>query len=124
MKLLQLGDQLLLQLECDGRVTKQDLEGVVAQAVRAVGLRMGLYHSLFEWFNPIFLTDQANNYTTQYYVKDKVTPCLNELVNTYLPDIVWSDGDAGISIRLQYFLFYIEMSTGRAGPRAGCCRAG
>lgn len=44
--------------------------GELAQAVRQnTNLVFGLYHSLFEWFNPLYLKDQANNYQTQDYVK-------------------------------------------------------
>jgi hypothetical protein len=38
---------------------------------------------------------QANNLTTDNFVVDKMMPELLELVNTYLPDILWSDGEAG-----------------------------
>ncbi len=33
--------------------------------------------------------------TTDNFVVDKMMPELLELVNTYLPDILWSDGEAG-----------------------------
>ncbi|CAG5131391.1 unnamed protein product, partial [Candidula unifasciata] len=74
---------------------KRDLVGDLAVAVRKQGLRFGTYHSLFEWFHPLYLQDVANNFTTQDFVIAKTMPELYELVNTYKPDIVWSDGCAG-----------------------------
>jgi hypothetical protein len=50
----------------------------------------------FGWQNYLFLLLlQANNLTTDNFVVDKMMPELLELVNTYLPDILWSDGEAG-----------------------------
>jgi alpha-L-fucosidase len=73
---------------------KRDLVGDLANAVRQnTNIKFGVYHSMFEWFNPLFLQDQANNYATQDYVRTKTMPELYELVNTYKPDIVWSDGE-------------------------------
>ena len=34
---------------------KRDLVGDLTQSVRAAGLHMGLYHSLREWYNPLYL---------------------------------------------------------------------
>lgn len=34
---------------------KRDLVGELTDAVRGAGLTMGLYHSQFEWFNPVYL---------------------------------------------------------------------
>jgi len=65
----------------------------LTEAVRAQGLRMGLYHSLFEWFNPLYLADKASNWTTTDYVTNVLTPELHDIVNRYEPDVVWSDGD-------------------------------
>lgn len=71
----------------------RDLVGELSTAIRkTTNLHYGVYHSLFEWFNPLFLRDKANNFTTQDYVFAKSMPELYELVNTYKPDIVWSDG--------------------------------
>ncbi|XP_059164216.1 alpha-L-fucosidase-like [Physella acuta] len=72
---------------------KRDLVGDLAAEVRKFpNLRYGVYHSLFEWFNPVYLEDEANNYTTQNFPFTKSLPELYELVNTYKPDIIWSDG--------------------------------
>lgn len=73
---------------------KRDLVGELARAVRkAGGMRFGLYYSLYEWFNPHYQRDKAAGWTTDTYVRAKVTPELLDIVETYRPEIVWSDGD-------------------------------
>lgn len=48
----------------------RDLVGDLAQAIRSnSSLRFGLYHSLFEWFNPLYLSDKNESFKTQFYVK-------------------------------------------------------
>ncbi|KAI0241181.1 Alpha-L-fucosidase [Lamellibrachia satsuma] len=75
---------------------KRDLLGDLAKSIRKrTDIHFGLYHSLFEWYNPMYLQDHANNFKTRYFVERKTMPELYELVNTYRPDVVWSDGDAG-----------------------------
>ena len=37
---------------------KRDLLGDLSTAVRAAGLKMGYYYSLYEWFNPLWLQDK------------------------------------------------------------------
>lgn len=54
---------------------------------------MGLYHSLYEWYNPLYLMDQASGFKTQNFVAHKTLPELVDLVMTYKPDLIWSDGD-------------------------------
>ncbi|EEB19196.1 Plasma alpha-L-fucosidase precursor, putative [Pediculus humanus corporis] len=56
-------------------------------------LKFGLYHSLYEWFNPLYLEDKDNNFTTNGFVRMKTMPELYELVNTFRPEIIWSDGE-------------------------------
>ncbi|CAG5135623.1 unnamed protein product [Candidula unifasciata] len=74
----------------------RDLVGDLAVAVRRYpNLRYGIYHSLFEWFNPVYLEDKKNKYKTQNFVFNKSLPELYELVNTYKPDVIWSDGCPG-----------------------------
>jgi alpha-L-fucosidase len=70
----------------------RDVTGEVSAAVKAAGMHLGLYHSLFEWVNPEFLADQAANFTTRTF-PPKTMGELTDLVNRYQPDLLWSDGD-------------------------------
>ncbi|NXD62540.1 FUCO2 fucosidase, partial [Eolophus roseicapillus] len=73
---------------------KRDLVSELATSVRnRTGLRFGLYHSLFEWFNPLFLEDAANAFMTRKFPTSKSLPELYEIVTKYQPEIIWSDGN-------------------------------
>jgi len=73
---------------------KRDVVGELAEAFRADDrVVFGLYHSLFEWYHPLYLEDKANNKTTKYFVEQKMMPELMELINKYKPEVLWSDGD-------------------------------
>jgi len=56
-------------------------------------LHMGLYHSLFEWYHPLYLQDKANNWNTTDFVDQVTMPELYEIVNNYKPEVIFSDGD-------------------------------
>lgn len=71
----------------------RDLVGGLTDSVRAAGLHMGLYHSIFEWFHPLYLQDKANNYTTRRFVDEVYMPEAREINMRYKPDLIWSDGD-------------------------------
>ncbi|XP_030268358.1 tissue alpha-L-fucosidase-like [Sparus aurata] len=71
----------------------RDLVGELAVAVRKRSLRLGLYHSMFEFFNPLYLADRASGFKTQNFVALKTLPELLHLVMSYKPDLIWSDGD-------------------------------
>ncbi|KAK8791084.1 hypothetical protein WA158_005715 [Blastocystis sp. Blastoise] len=71
----------------------RDLLGELATAVRKHNMTFGAYHSLYEWFNPLFLQDQKNSWKTQQYVDTHYLPMIKELVNTYKPDLLWGDGE-------------------------------
>lgn len=75
---------------------RRDLVGELAVAIRKhPELHFGLYHSLFEWYNPLYLNDAKENRTE--FVDYKTLPELYEIVNAYHPDVIWSDGDWGRS---------------------------
>ncbi|GBM85563.1 Alpha-L-fucosidase [Araneus ventricosus] len=68
--------------------------GDLAKAIRnKTNMHFGVYHSMYEWFHPLYLLDQKNKYSTRYFVNTKTFPELIELVNNYQPEIIWSDGD-------------------------------
>ncbi|PNF35620.1 Alpha-L-fucosidase [Cryptotermes secundus] len=72
----------------------RDLLGELSNSIRKkTDLKFGLYHSLYEWFNPLYLHDKNNNFTTQLFVKQKTIPELYELVENYYPEVIWSDGE-------------------------------
>jgi alpha-L-fucosidase len=73
---------------------KRDLVGDLAAAIRnRTDIHFGLYHSMFEWYNPLYLQDQAKGFKTQKFVNGKTMPELYEIINAYKPDVLWSDGD-------------------------------
>ncbi|XP_020838743.1 tissue alpha-L-fucosidase-like [Phascolarctos cinereus] len=71
----------------------RDLVGELAPFLREKKIHYGLYHSLLEWFHPLYLLDKKNNFTTQNFVKAKILPEMINLVNRYKPDLIWSDGE-------------------------------
>lgn len=66
---------------------KRDLLGDLTNAVRAEGLKMGYYYSLYEWFNPLWKTNKAD------YVSQHMIPQFKDLVTKYKPSIIFSDGE-------------------------------
>jgi len=66
---------------------KRDLLGDLTTAVRAKGLKSGIYYSLYEWYNPLWLTDKPR------YVAEHMTPQFKDVVTRYKPSIIFSDGE-------------------------------
>lgn len=65
----------------------RDLCGDLSSAVKAKGLHMGFYYSLYEWFNSLY----KNN--PEKYVDDHMIPQMKDLVTRYKPDVLWTDGE-------------------------------
>ena len=66
---------------------QRDLLGDLGQAVRKRGLKYGFYYSLYEWFNPLWLTDKPR------YVSEHMIPQFKDVVSRYQPAIIFSDGE-------------------------------
>jgi len=81
---------------------KRDLVGDLTEAVRAKGLRMGLYYSIIEWesnwthrtetgyFIPKRLVEKYG-IPEDKYIDDHMIPQLKELVMAYRPAVIFSD---------------------------------
>ena len=65
----------------------RDLLGDLFTALRKTGVHPGMYYSLYEWYNPLWLTDRKK------YVEQHVWPQVKDLINNYRPDVFWTDGD-------------------------------
>lgn len=65
----------------------RDICGELTTAVKAKGLHMGMYYSLYEWFNPLYHSDSVK------YVAEHMLPQLKDLVTRYEPEIIYPDGE-------------------------------
>lgn len=72
---------------------KRDIVKELSKAVVDKGLKFGIYYSLLEWFNPIYEEDKKTLFNARNYVNEVVWPELMQLVNSYEPSILWTDGD-------------------------------
>ena len=82
----------------------RDLVGDLTQAVRAEGLKMGLYYSIWDWFNP-FWPEGEQPYAgkresegaagRKKYIHEVMYPQFKELVEKYQPALIFSDGTGG-----------------------------
>ena len=52
----------------------RNIVGEFEQAVRkSKKLHLGFYHAFYEWFNPLYVRDVANNFTTNDFARTKVS---------------------------------------------------
>lgn len=101
---------------------KRDLVGELTSAVRAEGVKMGLYYSIWDWFNPYWTAqmqqvvssgnmdvnfkakgNKKSNYSAEQiaqskaglnrYLHEVMYPQFKELVTKYQPSLLFSDGD-------------------------------
>jgi alpha-L-fucosidase len=65
----------------------RDVAGDLVAAVRAKGLKMGFYYSLYEWNRPLYHENVSR------YVDEHMIPQMKDLVTRYSPDVLWADGE-------------------------------
>lgn len=65
----------------------RDLVGELTEAVRARGLKMGYYYSLYEWYHPLYRTNVSE------YVEEHLHPQFKDLVDRYKPSLIFADGE-------------------------------
>ena len=66
---------------------KRDLIKDLFAAVRKTSVHAGMYYSLYEWYNPLWLKDKNK------FAMEHTWPQMKDLINTYQPDVFWTDGD-------------------------------
>ncbi|HUA62822.1 MAG TPA: alpha-L-fucosidase [Verrucomicrobiae bacterium] len=66
---------------------KRDLLLDLSLAGRKRGLHMGLYYSLYEWYNPLWLSDKAR------YVREHMMPQFRDVVTHAQPSVIFADGE-------------------------------
>ncbi len=72
---------------------KRDLVGDLTKAVRKKGLKMGLYYSLPEWNNKLHRWYTDPNEKIKDYVDKIMIPQFKDLISTYKPSVVFTDGE-------------------------------
>jgi alpha-L-fucosidase len=66
---------------------KRDIALELMEAGRRKGLHMGIYYSLYEWYNPLWLSDKKR------YVAEHLFPQFKDAVTHLKPSIIFSDGE-------------------------------
>ena len=65
----------------------RDLLGELTTAVRKTDVKMGIYYSLYEWYNPLYTTDVST------FVDKHLIPQFKDVVTKYQPAVIFSDGE-------------------------------
>lgn len=72
---------------------KRDVVGELTDAVKGAGLKMGLYYSLPEWSNKLHRWEIDDKDSIGRYVDEHMIPQFKELVTTYRPSLIFTDGE-------------------------------
>ncbi len=65
----------------------RDFCAELSRALENTGVRFGVYHSIYEWFHPLYLENPER------YAVEHLLPMLKELVETYRPATLFTDGE-------------------------------
>ncbi len=69
----------------------RDLLADLKTAVEKRDVKFGIYYSLYEWFNPLWLTNK------ELYVTQHMHPQFKDVVTRYAPAVIFSDGEWDLS---------------------------
>lgn len=72
---------------------ERDIVGELSKSVREAGLKMGIYYSLTEWNNPLHRWYTDPNDKIGEYVDNHMIPQFKELIGTYRPELIFTDGE-------------------------------
>lgn len=72
---------------------KKDILGVLSKAIRKRGMKFGVYYSLLEWYNELYLRDKKAHFETSYYPDNIVWPDVEFMIENYKPSVLWFDGE-------------------------------
>ncbi|HYW78473.1 MAG TPA: alpha-L-fucosidase, partial [Thermoguttaceae bacterium] len=65
----------------------RDLTADMAAALEKVGVRWGVYYSLYEWWHPLWVSNRER------YVREHYFPQFKEMVTKYRPEFIFTDGE-------------------------------
>lgn len=65
----------------------RDFLAELKAAMEGTGVRFGVYHSVYEWVNPLYLR------SPETYATEHLIPMLKELVEKYQPSTLFTDGE-------------------------------
>lgn len=66
----------------------RDFVAELSSAVRNRGMKAGVYYSIYEWFHPALRAQDPSRYAAE-----KMIPQMKELVETYKPSVLYTDGE-------------------------------
>ena len=67
---------------------KQDITGLVKEAVEKRGVKFGIYYSLMEWWHPLYYNGEVEKFAEQW-----LHPKFKEVVSKYEPWFIFLDGE-------------------------------
>lgn len=71
-----------------GRGPKRDIIGELNKAGEKYNLKMGIYFSVYEWYNPLWIAGQKKRYAEEWF-----QPKFKEVVSKYKPWHIFLDGE-------------------------------
>jgi alpha-L-fucosidase len=66
---------------------KRDLLGELKREVDKTSVKFGMYYSLYEWYNPLYMKADKSEYVDKHML-----PQMRELITKYQPWVFWTDG--------------------------------